>query len=68
VFDLDMDKLEQKLNQIDTTRNFGHINRVIGLVIESIGPHASIGEICLIRRRLSGSGGRRLTSTAVPKF
>ncbi|KXS49967.1 type III secretion system ATPase, FliI/YscN [Halanaerobium congolense] len=49
MFDLDMDKLEQKLNQIDTTRNFGHINRVIGLVIESIGPHASIGEICLIK-------------------
>jgi len=49
VFDLDMDKLEQKLNQIDTTRNFGHINRVIGLVIESIGPQASIGELCLIK-------------------
>ena len=49
MFDLDMDKLEQKLNQIDTTRNFGHINRVIGLVIESIGPQASIGELCLIK-------------------
>jgi len=49
VFDLDMDKLEEKLNQIDTTRNFGHINRVIGLVIESIGPQASIGELCLIK-------------------
>ncbi|MEI4867173.1 hypothetical protein Q8G45_28730, partial [Klebsiella pneumoniae] len=31
------------------TRNFGHINRVIGLVIESIGPQASIGELCLIK-------------------
>lgn len=49
MFDLDMDKLEEKLNQIDTTRNFGHINRVIGLVIESIGPQASIGELCLIK-------------------
>lgn len=49
MFNLDIDKLEKKLNKIDTTRNFGHINRVIGLVIESIGPQASIGELCLIK-------------------
>ncbi len=49
MFDLQLDKLEEKLSQIDTTRNFGHINRVIGLVIESIGPQASIGELCLIK-------------------
>jgi flagellum-specific ATP synthase len=49
MFDLQLDKLEAKLNQMDTTRNFGHINRVIGLVIESIGPQASIGELCLIK-------------------
>ena len=49
MFDLQLDKLEAKLNQMETTRNFGHINRVIGLVIESIGPQASIGELCLIK-------------------
>lgn len=49
MFDLQLDKLEAKLNKMDTTRNFGHINRVIGLVIESIGPQASIGELCLIK-------------------
>jgi len=49
MFDLQLDKLEDKLNKLDTTRNFGHINRVIGLVIESIGPQASIGELCLIK-------------------
>jgi len=49
MFDLQLDKLEEKLNKMNTTRNFGHINRVIGLVIESIGPQASIGELCLIK-------------------
>jgi flagellum-specific ATP synthase len=49
MIDLDMSKLEDKLNDMNMTRNFGHINRVIGLVIESIGPQASIGELCLIK-------------------
>ena len=49
MIDLDMSKLESRLNNINMTRNFGHINRVIGLVIESIGPQASIGELCLIK-------------------
>jgi len=45
---IDLENLEKRLNNINMTRNFGHINRVIGLVIESIGPEASIGELCLI--------------------
>lgn len=49
MIDLDMSKLENKLNDINMTRNFGHINRVVGLVIESIGPQASLGELCLIK-------------------
>jgi flagellum-specific ATP synthase len=49
MLDLDMSKLEGRLNNMNMTRNFGHINRVIGLVIESIGPQASIGELCLIK-------------------
>ncbi|ADO76700.1 flagellar protein export ATPase FliI [Halanaerobium praevalens] len=49
MINLDLSKLETKLNNINMTRNFGHINRVIGLVIESIGPQASIGELCLIK-------------------
>ncbi|MFW5686718.1 MAG: flagellar protein export ATPase FliI [Halanaerobium sp.] len=49
MIDLDISKLETKLKDINMTRNFGHINRVIGLVIESIGPQASIGELCLIK-------------------
>lgn len=49
MLNFDMGKLESKLNKINMTRNFGHINRVIGLVIESIGPQASIGELCYIK-------------------
>jgi len=49
MINLDMSKLENRLNDMNMTRNFGHINRVIGLVIESIGPQASIGELCLIK-------------------
>ncbi|RCW47692.1 MULTISPECIES: flagellar protein export ATPase FliI [unclassified Halanaerobium] len=45
---IDFENLGKRLNNINMTRNFGHINRVIGLVIESIGPEASIGELCLI--------------------
>jgi flagellum-specific ATP synthase len=49
MINLDLSKLENKLKDINMTRNFGHINRVIGLVIESIGPQASLGELCLIK-------------------
>ena len=28
----------------------GHVARVVGLVVESEGPHASVGEICEVRR------------------
>lgn len=49
MINLDMSKLEGRLSDMNMTRNFGHINRVIGLVIESIGPQASIGELCLIK-------------------
>jgi len=49
MLDIDLDKIESRVNKLDMTRNFGHITRVIGLVIESIGPQVSIGELCLIK-------------------
>ncbi len=49
MLDIDLDKIESRVNNLDMTRNFGHITRVIGLVIESIGPQVSIGELCLIK-------------------
>nr|WP_028782786.1 flagellar protein export ATPase FliI [Thalassobacillus devorans] len=36
------------IDQIDTYKRFGRIHRVVGLMIESKGPEASIGEVCLI--------------------
>jgi len=49
MLDIDLEKIESRVNKLDMTRNFGHITRVIGLVIESIGPQVSIGELCLIK-------------------
>ncbi|WP_226034947.1 flagellar protein export ATPase FliI [Aquibacillus saliphilus] len=36
------------INQVDTYKRYGKIDRVIGLMIESIGPEASIGDVCYI--------------------
>lgn len=33
----------------------GHVARVVGLVVESLGPHASVGEICEVRLSDGGS-------------
>jgi flagellum-specific ATP synthase len=49
MLNIDLNKVESRFNKLDTTKNYGHINRVIGLVIESIGPQVSIGELCLIK-------------------
>ncbi len=46
---VDYDRLKSTLEISDTRRNFGHITRVVGLIIESRGPEVSIGEICLIK-------------------
>lgn len=34
--------------KIETYKRFGKVNRVVGLMIESIGPESSIGEVCFI--------------------
>jgi flagellum-specific ATP synthase len=51
-------KLKQKiennlnvLNNIDTYKVNGRVVQVIGMLVESIGPSASIGEICSIRSK-----------------
>lgn len=49
MMDLNLDQLSYKLGELDVTSNFGHITRVVGLVIESEGPQVSIGEICLVK-------------------
>ncbi|GGC90384.1 flagellum-specific ATP synthase [Thalassobacillus devorans] len=41
-------KLLTAIEQMDTYKRFGRIHRVVGLMIESKGPEASIGDVCLI--------------------
>lgn len=42
------EKLIQAINSMDTLKRFGKVYRVIGLMIESKGPEASIGDVCYI--------------------
>ncbi|MCO7174690.1 flagellar protein export ATPase FliI [Sporolactobacillus kofuensis] len=43
-----MNLLIDELSSIDSYRRYGKINRVVGLLIESKGPSASVGDVCLI--------------------
>jgi len=44
-----VDEYLQRVSRIETTPVMGRIVRVIGLLVESIGPAASLGDICEIR-------------------
>lgn len=46
---INLSSLTNKIDDLEITSNFGRIKRVVGLVIESEGPQASIGEICLVK-------------------
>ncbi|HEY3330536.1 MAG TPA: flagellar protein export ATPase FliI [Capsulimonadaceae bacterium] len=46
---IDMNRYRQILRQTDSLRCNGVVTQVIGLVVESTGPAAEIGEICEIR-------------------
>lgn len=59
---LDLDKLTRELDDLNLTSNFGHITRVVGLIIESRGPEVSIGELCLIKN------GQQVIKTEVVGF
>ena len=50
---VDLTKYRSIVQRLDTVRANGLVTQVIGLVVESIGPAAQIGEVCEIR-----SGGR----------
>jgi len=55
--DIDLRKYRGLVNRLDTVRANGLVTQVIGLVVESIGPAAQVGEICEIRH-----GGRNTTT------
>lgn len=44
-----LDDVFQQIDQAKLTSKFGHITRVIGLIIESQGPEVSLGELCIIK-------------------
>ncbi|MBM3460820.1 MAG: flagellar protein export ATPase FliI [Armatimonadetes bacterium] len=46
---LNLDKYKQALRRLETVRINGRVSQVIGLIIESNGPEASVGELCYIR-------------------
>lgn len=45
---IDFDKFKQTVKDVNTYRMYGRVTEVIGLIIESIGPEAKIGDVCLI--------------------
>ncbi|MBM7571821.1 flagellar protein export ATPase FliI [Aquibacillus albus] len=50
------------IDELDTLKRFGKVSRVIGLMIESIGPEASIGDVCLIH---TSKGKRKIVAEVV---
>lgn len=52
------------LESMNPIRRFGRVDRVIGMVIEGIGPAAAIGEMC----RIQANGGRSILPAEVVGF
>jgi len=50
---VDLSKYHNRLERLDIVRQSGRVVQVIGLVIESNGPQAQVGEVCYIRPRSS---------------
>jgi flagellum-specific ATP synthase len=57
-------RLEEKLKTTNTLQLSGRITKVIGLVLESEGPKASIGEVCILKSR----DGREISRSEVVGF
>lgn len=45
---MDIAELIQTIESTDTYKRYGKVLRIVGLMIESLGPLANIGEVCLI--------------------
>lgn len=45
---MDIQALTTVIEQADTYKRYGKVIRIVGLMIESLGPAANIGEVCLI--------------------
>lgn len=52
---MNVEKYVEAINNTNTYKRFGKVLRVIGLMIESKGPEANIGEVCYIHSSLTNN-------------
>lgn len=45
---MNVDKFIQTIDEVDTYKYYGKVLRIVGIMIESDGPAANIGEVCMI--------------------
>lgn len=45
---IELNELEKVIESTDTYKRYGKVLRLVGLTIESLGPLANVGEVCLI--------------------
>src|SRR5512138_2792887 len=50
---IDLSVYSEKLRQMSLIKTVGSVKRAVGLVVESLGPPVSVGELC----EIAGSGG-----------
>ncbi|MED2973324.1 flagellar protein export ATPase FliI [Fictibacillus sp. B-59209] len=60
---MNTDGLLESIDQIDSYKRFGKVTRVVGLMIESRGPKASIGDMCYIHT--GGSNHQKIKAEVV---
>lgn len=46
-----VDRIKDRVRTVPIIRRGGVVSRVVGLTVESIGPAASVGDVCIIRSR-----------------
>lgn len=59
---MNINKYLQAVKQVDTIRTNGKVSQVIGLIIESNGPGATLGELCYVYPR---GGGNKIQAEVV---
>ncbi|SDJ01877.1 flagellar protein export ATPase FliI [Salimicrobium halophilum] len=45
---MDLSAITEKIDQVERYKHYGRIHRVVGLMVESKGPEASVGDVCYI--------------------
>src|SRR5690625_263260 len=51
---MNIDTLMEVIEQADTYKRYGKVLRIVGLMIESLGPAVNIGEVCWIHSESAG--------------